>query len=67
MDLSRSIVTVRLFYKYGGIHTTNTENTEEKAERKRLFKDAWVLNKLKAETAHGVTADVSHGNIGQQV
>lgn len=67
MDLSRSIVTVRLFHKYGGIHTTDTENTEEKAERKRLFKDAWVLNKLKAETAHEVTADVSHGTIGQQV
>lgn len=62
MDLGRSVVTVHLLYKYSGLQKTNTENFQENTEMEQIFKGAWVMNKSKAETAHGVTADISYGN-----
>ncbi|KAK5803441.1 hypothetical protein PVK06_031086 [Gossypium arboreum] len=57
----KSITTVHLIYKFGGINKRVIERFEKKADKmnKRSFKHARVLNELKAEREHGVIIDIA--------
>ncbi|KAK1396370.1 Elongation factor 1-alpha [Heracleum sosnowskyi] len=61
VDSGKSTTTGHLIYKLGGIDKRVIERFEKEAAEmnKRSFKDAWVLDKLKAERERGITIDIA--------
>ncbi|KAF3629418.1 Elongation factor 1-alpha [Capsicum annuum] len=61
VDSRKLTTTSHLIYKLGGIDKCVIERFEKEATEinKRLFKYAWVLDKLKDEHKHGITIDIS--------
>uniref|UniRef100_A0A8P0SQV2 Tr-type G domain-containing protein n=1 Tax=Canis lupus familiaris TaxID=9615 RepID=A0A8P0SQV2_CANLF len=61
VDSGKSTTTGHLIYKCGGIDKRTIENFEKEAAEmgKGFFKNAWVLDKLKAERERGITIDIS--------
>uniref|UniRef100_A0A2I2YPD5 Tr-type G domain-containing protein n=1 Tax=Gorilla gorilla gorilla TaxID=9595 RepID=A0A2I2YPD5_GORGO len=61
VDSDKSTTTGHLNYKCGSINKRTTEKFEKEAAEmgKGSFKEAWVLDKLKAERERGITIDTS--------
>ncbi|KEH40222.1 Elongation factor 1-alpha [Medicago truncatula] len=61
VDSGKSTTAGHLIYKLGGIEKDVIEKLEKEAAEinRRLFKYAWVLDKLKAERERGITIDIS--------
>ena len=66
VDHGKLITTGHLIYKLGGIDKRVIERFEKEAAemKKRSFKYAWVLDKLKAECEHGITIDIALWKFG---
>uniref|UniRef100_A0A673TCW2 Elongation factor 1-alpha n=1 Tax=Suricata suricatta TaxID=37032 RepID=A0A673TCW2_SURSU len=61
VDSGKSTTSGHLIYKCGGIDKRAIEKFEKEAAEmgKGSFKNAWVLDKLKAERERGITIDIS--------
>ena len=61
VDSGKSTTIGHLIYKLGGIDKRVIERFEKEAAemKKRSFKYAWVLDKLKAEHERGITIDIA--------
>merc|ERR1712010_110370 len=61
VDAGKSTSTGHLIYKCGGIDKRAIEKFEKEAAEmgKGSFKNAWVLDKLKAERERGITIDIA--------
>merc|ERR1712183_578218 len=61
VDSGKSTTTGHLIYKCGGIDKRTIEKFEKEAAEKGKgsFKDAWVMDKLKAERERGITIDIA--------
>merc|ERR1712136_624892 len=65
VDSGKSTTTGHLIYKCGGIDERTIAKFEKEAAEKGKgsFKDAWVMDKLKAERERGITIDIDLWNL----